>query len=55
MNAFGRLLAVDAFATLLIVGLMKFAPKTKKQIEQMAQGALQGTAPELAQIYEQKE
>lgn len=49
MNALGKLLALDGLFALTMLGLAKYAPETKREIEATAQAALEEVAPELAQ------
>ncbi|MDD5012763.1 MAG: hypothetical protein PHQ66_03930 [Candidatus Nanoarchaeia archaeon] len=53
MNALGKMLALDGLFALGMLGLARFAPETKKQIEETATGALKEAAPELAQQLEE--
>ena len=55
MNALGKMLALDGLFALGMLALARFAPETKKALEQEAKDALAQLAPETAEQLEQLE
>lgn len=55
MNALGKMLALDGMFALGMLALARFAPETKKALEQQAKEALAQVAPETAEQLEQLE
>jgi len=55
VNALGKMLALDGMFALGMLALARFAPETKKALEQQAKEALAQVAPETAEQLEQLE
>lgn len=55
MNALGKMLALDGMFALGMLALSRFAPETKKALEQQAKETLAQVAPEAAEQLEQLE
>ncbi len=55
MNALGKMLALDGMFALGMLALARFAPETKKALEQQAREKLAEVAPETAEQLEQLE
>lgn len=55
MNALGKMLALDGMFALGMLALARFAPETKKALEQQAKETLAQVAPETAEQLEQLE
>ena len=55
MNALGKLLFFDGMFGLGMLALARFAPETKKALEQQAKETLAQVAPEAAEQLEQLE
>ena len=55
MNALGKMLALDGMFALGMLALARFAPETKKALEQQAKETLAEVAPEAAEQLEQLE
>jgi len=55
VNALGKMLALDGMFALGMLALARFAPETKKALEQEAKDALAQVAPETAEQLQQLE
>jgi hypothetical protein len=55
VNALGKMLALDGMFALGMLALARFAPETKKALEQQAKETLAQVAPETAEQLEQLE
>jgi hypothetical protein len=55
VNALGKMLALDGLFALGMLALARFAPETKKALEQQAKETLAQVAPEAAEQLEQLE
>jgi len=55
VNALGKMLALDGMFALGMLALARFAPETKKALEQQAKETLAEVAPEAAEQLEQLE
>lgn len=53
MNALGKMIALDGMFALGMLALSRFAPETKRVLEQSAKDALAQVAPETAEQLEQ--
>ncbi len=55
MNALGKMMALDATFALGMLALARFAPESKKALEERARTALEQVSPEAAEQLEQLE